>query len=88
MTAAKTNPIHQRDRAKRQPCRRMEVLALLDSPMTRNAIGEALGIGYDGAADHVAVLQALNLIEPCGREHGPDGKWWRTKFRAKTGGAA
>jgi hypothetical protein len=80
-------PIHQRDRRKRQPCRRLEVLALLATPMTRHAIGDALGTGYDAAAVHVATLQAQGLVTPDGFERTPGRRTWRMLFRA-VGGAA
>lgn len=87
MTARVSSPIHQRDRVKRQPCRRLEVLALLASPMSRHAIGEALGIGYDTVAVHVAKLKAAGLVKPDGHERTPGRRTWRMLFRA-TGAAA
>ena len=87
MTARVSAPIHQRDRVKRQPCRRLEVLALLDTPMSRRAIGEKLGVGYDTVAVHVATLQAQGLVKPDGHERTPGRRTWRMLFRA-TGAAA
>jgi predicted ArsR family transcriptional regulator len=74
MTAPKEHPT-------RQPCRRLEVLALLATPMTRHAIGEALGTGYAASAVHVATLQAQGLVTPCGHERTPGGRTWRMLFR-------
>ena len=88
MTARVSAPIHQRDRAKRQPCRRLEVLAMLKArEMSRHAIGEALGIGYDTVAVHVATLQADGLVKPCGHERTPGHRTWRMLFRAAGGQA-
>jgi predicted ArsR family transcriptional regulator len=82
MTAKKENPLHQRDRIKRQPCRRLEVLALLAMPMTRHALGSALGVSYDAAAVHVATLQAQGLVTPCGYESTPGKRTYRMLFKA------
>lgn len=74
--------IHQRDRKPRTPVERLRVLALLKIPMTRHQIADIMGCSYDSATQFVAQLQAERKIEPCGLEHGPNGKWWRTKFKA------
>ena len=87
MTARVSAPTHQRDQAKRQPCRRLEVLAMLKaSPMSRHALGEKLGVGYDTVAAHVAAQQANGLVTPDGHERTPGRRTWRMIFRA-TGAA-
>ena len=87
MTARVQNPVHQRDRVKRQPCRRLEVLALLSTPMSRHAISKALDVGYDTVAVHVATLQAQGLVKPDGFERTPGRRTWRMLFRAVGGQA-
>ena len=70
--------------AKIQPVTRAETLALITTRgrMTRHDYMTATGLSRGSADQMFAVLQSLGQIEPCGREHGPDGKWWRTQFRA------
>ena len=62
-------------------------LLALSEPMTRHTLADRLGCSYDSASQYVAKLQAERKIEPCGTESGPDGKWWRTQFRAIGGRA-
>lgn len=71
------------------PVTRAEALALITARgrMTRHDYMTATSLSRGSADKMFALLLALGQIEPCGREHGPDGKWWRTQFRA-IGGAA
>lgn len=66
------------------PVTRAKALALITARgrMTRHDYMTATGLSRGSADQMFAELQARSQIEACGREHGPDGKWWRTQFRA------
>lgn len=65
------------------------VIAMLRAePMTRHALMQRTGCSRHSADQMISMLQAARLVEPCGRERGMDGKWWRTVFRVRAEAAA
>ena len=71
----------------KSPLDRGAVLELLRAePMTRHALTERTGCSRRSADQMIGLLLALGLVEPCGRERGVCGKWWRVVFRATAQG--
>jgi predicted ArsR family transcriptional regulator len=63
--------------------RLVEVFSLFKTgPITRHAISKTLCISYDCAAMHVAALQAMGFVAPCGHERTPGRRTYRMLFKA------